>query len=230
MGKKTKIAIVFLIIIVAAILGFFILTEGNVSTVGENNVGTVTKVNLTHTDHPSVKIAVVSGMHSREKLHLFILPLVCRYFSLTHSDVELVNYRVKVTDAPEDFNRGRANGESLVHDYVVDDVAKSDPDLVIIGHDHEPTYGEGYYIATPTMDKPSVRLAKKVANETGFNYYKRNKTIAPKSTSIINVDNPIVGTGTRVFVYEIPETDTKTVAFWQSYNLLEASYNNLVNL
>ena len=229
MGKKTKIVIISLIIIVAAILGFFILTEGSSEIVGENSLGTVTKVNYTTTDNPTVKIAVVSGMHSRESLHKLILPLVCRFFAFTHNDVEIVNYCVKVTDSPEDFYKGRANGESLVHDYVVGEVAKSDPDLVIIGHDHEPGYGEGYYVATPTMDKKSVELAEKVTGDIGFNYYKRNKTLPAKSTSIRVVDNPIVHTGTRLFVYEIPETDTKTVSFIQSYRLLEASYNRLVN-
>ena len=229
MGKKAKIIIISLIIIVAAVLGLFILTEGNSEIVGENDLGLVAKVNYTHSDNTTVKIAVVSCMHSRESLHKFILPLVCRYFAFTHPDAEVVNYCVKVTDSPEDFDKGRANGESLVHDYVVDEVAQSDPDLVIIGHDHEPGYGEGYYIATPTMDKPSVKLAKKVTGDIGFNHYKRNKTLPAKSTSIVNVDNPIVKTVTRVFVYEIPETDTKTVAFIESYRLLESSYNHLKN-
>ena len=229
MGKKAKIFIIALIVVVAALLVGFIYSGGTSEPVGENSLGHITKINYTHTDNPTVKIAVVSGMHSREKLHKFILPLVCRYFAFTHNDAEVVNYYVQVTDSPEDFNRGRANGESLVHDYVVDEVAKSDPDLVIIGHDHEPNYGEGYYIATPTMDKPSVKLAKNVCKEIGFNHYKRNKTVVPKSTSILNVDNPIVETGTRVFVYEIPETDSKTVAFWQSYKLLESSYKHLLN-
>ena len=79
------------------------------------------------------------------------------------------------------------------------------------------------------MDKPSVKLAKKVTGDIGFNYYKRNKTLPAKSTSIVNVDNPIVKTGTRVFVYEIPETDSKTIAFIGSYRLLDASYNRLLN-
>lgn len=229
MGKKTKIIILSLIIIVAAILGFFILTEGSSEIVGENSLGTVTKVNYTHTDNATVKIAVVSGMHSRETLHKFILPLVCRIFALTHNDAEIVNYCVHVTDSPKDFNKGRANGESLVHDYVVGEVAKSDPDLVIIGHDHEKGYGEWYYVATPTMDNESVEFAEGVTKDIGFNYYKRNKTLPTKSTSIQTVDNPIVKTGTMLFVYEIPETDSKTVAFVQSYRLLEASYNHLLN-
>lgn len=229
MGKKIKVIIISLIIIISAILGFFVLTEGNSELVGENALGTVTKVNYTHTDNPSVKIAVVSGMHSREKLHKLVLPLVCRFFAFNHKDVEIVNYCVKVTDSPEDFNRGRANGESLVHDYVVGEVARSNPDLVIIGHDHEPDYGQGYYIATPTMDNESVELAEGVAGDVGFNYYKRNKTLPTKSTSILTVDNPIVETGTMLFVYEIPETDSKTVAFIESYRLLEESYLELLN-
>ena len=202
MGKKARIIIISLIIIIAVILGFFVLTEGSSEIIGENNLGSVTKVNYTHSEDTTVKIAVVSGMHSREKLHKFILPLVCR---------------------------GRANGESLVHDYVVSDVAKLNPDLVIIGHDHEPSYGAGYYIATPTMDNASVDLAEEVTSDIGFNYYKRNKTRPAKSTSIKKVDTPLVETGTLVFVYEIPETDTKTLAFVGSYRLLEASYNHLIN-
>ena len=188
MGKKTKILIISLIIIIAAILGFFILTEGSSQLVGENSLGTVTKVNYTHTNNATVKIAVVSGMHSRENLHKFVLPLVCRFFAITHEDAEIVNYYVQVTDSPEKFKKGRANGESLVHDYVVKDVKKSDFDLVIVGHDHEPGYGEGYYIATPTMDNASVDLAKEVTSDIGFNYYKRNKTRPAKSTSIKKVD------------------------------------------
>ncbi|MBE6512608.1 MAG: hypothetical protein E7Z75_05665 [Methanobrevibacter olleyae] len=229
MGKKIRIIIISLIIIIAAILGFFAFTEGSSEIIGENGLGTVTKVNYTHSDGATVKIAVVSGMHSREKIHKFILPLVCRAFAFSHGDAEIINYQVKVTDSPEGFNKGRANGESLVHDYVVGDVDKLDPDLVIIGHDHDPGYGEGYYIATPTMDNASVDLAEEVTGDIGFNYYKRNKTRPSKSTSIKRVDTPLVNTGTRVFVYEIPETDSKTLAFLQSYRLLEASYSHLLN-
>ena len=229
MGKKAKIVIISLIIIIAAILGFFILTEGSSELIGENSLGTVTKVTYPHSDDTTVKIAVVSGMHSREKLHKFILPLVCWAFAFSHGDVEVINYQVQVTDSPDDFDRGRANGESLVHDYVVSDVANANPDLVIIGHDHEPGYGEGYYIATPTMDNASVDLADVVADDIWFNYYTRNKTRPSKSTSIKKVDAPLVETGALVFVYEIPETDSKTLAFIESYSLLEASYNHLIN-
>ena len=227
--KRSKFILIILIVILAAILGLFIFSEGSHEIIGENDLGNVAKVTYYHSDNATLKIGVVSGMHSREKLHQFVLPLASRLFALTHPDVEIVEYRVKVTKDPEDFDKGRANGESLVHDYVVGDVKKSDLDLVIIGHDHEKGYGEWYYVATPTMDNESVEFAEGVTKDIGFNYYKRNKTLPTKSTSIQTVDNPIVKTGTMLFVYEIPETDSKTVAFVQSYRLLEASYNHLLN-
>ena len=70
MGKKIRIIIIGLIIIIAAILGFFVLTEGSSEIVGENDLGTVTKVTYPHSDNTTLKIAVVSGMHSRENSEL----------------------------------------------------------------------------------------------------------------------------------------------------------------
>ena len=152
MGKKAKIILVSLIFILAVVFGFFIFTEGSSELVGENDLGSVTRVDHSYSDNASIKIAVVSGMHSREKLHLFVLPLVCRYFALTHRDVDVINYRVQVTDSPEDFNRGRANGESLVHDYVVSDVAKQDPDLSL-GRGERPIGGMGIFLSKKLMDE-----------------------------------------------------------------------------
>lgn len=227
MGKLFKIVTIILIIIALAILGVFIYSDGHSEKIGENNLGAVYKVTYGHSNDPSVTIGIVSGMHSREKLHQYVLPYVSKAFAFLHPDVKVVNYIVNVTKDPEDFTKGRANGESLVHDYVVKDVKKEDFDVVIIGHDHEPGYGEAYYIATPVMDNASVKLAKKVTRDIGFNHYTRNKSQPTTSTSILKVDKPIVDTGTRVFVYEIPEVDGKVNAFYKSYQLVNATYNRL---
>ena len=89
-------------------------------------------------------------------------------------------------------------------------------------------YGEGFYIATPSMDSKSVNLAEKVMKDlSGFNYYKRNATSSAESTSITRVDNPIVATGTPVFVYEIPEWLTYDEAFSKSYDLIKYSFKNI---
>ncbi len=162
-------------------------------------------------------------MHPREKLSSEVLPWVVKIYAALHN-VEIVNYQITVTDNPENFYISRSNGEKLVHEYVVSDIAKSDFDLVIIGHDHEPNYGEGFYIATPSMDTKSVTLAENVINElSDFNYYKRNSSQTPMSSSIRTVDDPIVATGTPLFVYEIPEWLGFFEAFIKSYELIDIS-------
>jgi hypothetical protein len=225
--KKSNLLKWLLILTLILVIIFSFANSCQTTTVGYNNLGQVVKYNYSHYSNPEIKIAVVSGMHSRESLHQLVLPEVCKVLAL-FNNVEVVNYKVQVTSNPEDFDIGRSNGESLVHDYVVSDVAKSNYDLVIIGHDHESDYGEGYYIATPSMDDSSVSLANKVTNSlSNFNYYKRDTSVSAKSTSINSVDNPIVSTGTKLFVYEIPEDDFAPFAFINSYRLIYDSYKIL---
>ena len=110
-----------------------------------------------------------------------------------------------MTANPEDYNEGRANGESLVHDFVNPHVTASDADAVIISHSHNPTYGEGFYLATPEMDSASVDIAKKISESSDFNYYPVTGNETYKSTSAVLVSKPIAQAGYPTFVYEIPE-------------------------
>lgn len=225
--KKNSNLLKYLLILTFLFILFWSFASiSDTELIGSNDLGQVVKHTYSHYGDSDIKIAVVSGMHPRENLHKIILPEVCKLLAVFNK-VEIVNYQVIVTSDSEDFKLSRANGESLVHDYVVGDIDARDFDLVIIGHDHEEGYGEGYYIATPSMDSSSVGLAKNVSNDLGFNYYQRDISKESVSTSISRVDNPIVNTGTNLFVYEIPENDFILFAFINSYRLLHSSLNNL---
>lgn len=228
MMKKRHITLIIILLLVIISVGIYLFANLSQSEViGSNDLGYVTKYTYSHYGESNHTIAIVSGMHSREKLSAGVLPVAVKFYALFNK-VDIVNYEVTVLDNPDDFNIGRSNGESLVHDYVVNDVAKENYGLVIIGHDHEEGYGEGFYIATPSMDSKSVSLAEKAIKELpNFNYYQRDTTKSAKSTSITNVDNPIVATGTPVFVYEIPEWLGFREALTQSYDLIKASFNSL---
>ncbi|RBQ24439.1 hypothetical protein ALNOE001_00810 [Candidatus Methanobinarius endosymbioticus] len=185
------------------------------------------KKTFSHYSGSEHKIAVVSGMHPHEELSTEVLSSVVKMYAF-FNNVEIVNYQVTVEDNPEDFYKSRANGESLVHDYVVKDIAKEDFDLVIIGHDHEEGYGERFYIVTPSMDSKLVELGDKVMKQVPeFNYYKRNKSQSAKSSSITTVDDPIITTGTPLFVYEIFEWLDFSEAFSKSHDLISASHELL---
>jgi len=217
--KKSKIYLIIFLIFI--ILGLIIISNYcESSTIGSESIGNVVKNNYSHYPNAKIKIAIVSGMHPRETLSSSVLPYVIKVYTLLNN-VEIVNYQVTVLESPEDFNIGRYNGEKLVHDFVVEDISKSNYDIVIIGHDHEKGYGEGFYIATPSMDEKSVVIAENLMKTlTNFNYYKRNTSIPPSSSSITTVDTPIVRTGTPLLVYEIPEWLGFFESFKESYSLI----------
>ena len=224
--KKTYTIIILFILIAGAIF-FILLNSSEKSTLGTNSVGYVTKNVYNHYGATGPKIAVVTGMHPREDLSIAVVPQVIKLYALTHN-VEIVNYQVAVTDNPAVFSTGRHNGESLVSQYAIPDIKKSDYNLVIICHDHERGYGEGFYIATPTMDSKSVTLASAVHSLLpDFNYYQRDTSKRTQSSSIKKVDAPITASGTPVFVYEMPEWSGYMESFFKSNNLISTSFNLL---
>ena len=239
-GKKRPIGKISLILIVLGIILFLILIPGNIfsnlhsstdyghSFLGSDYRGYVTKDVYSHYGSFGPKIAIITGMHPREVSAKTVLPMVIKSYALTHNNVEIVNYQINVTDSPDNYTKGRSNGENLVAQYVVPDIEKSDFNLVIIAHNHKVSYGNGYYIATPSMDAKSVLFATRINNSLpDFNYYQRSADEKPHSTSITRVDNPITATGTPVFVYEIPEWVGNSDVSFNSNRLIDACYHNL---
>lgn len=210
MKTRHKYAIITLILITFTIIIWGILnvdanTENPVKIIGSDDKGDVTRVVYSHSSNTTAKIAIVTGMHPRELSAKNTVPEVIKSYT-KKNNVEIVNYMVNVTAYPENFYTGRNNGEYLVAKYVIPDIKKSNYDMVIICHDHEEGYGEGYYFATPSMDTKSMEIAQKVRYIlTDFNFCTRDVTKKADSKSIESVDDPIVATGTPLMVYEIPE-------------------------
>ncbi|KZX11702.1 hypothetical protein [Methanobrevibacter filiformis] len=213
--------VVLIILAIFALYGIF-NAPPEITQIGSQSIGYVDKVIYSHHPNASAKIAIITHMHSRENLSSNALEEVVRKSGL--NDVEIVNYNVTVLESAQEFYQGRLNGEKLVRDYVVPDINNSDFDLVIIAHDHEKGYGDGFYIATPNMDPLSVNLAEKVkVNLPDFNYYQRSQTRNPTSTSILGVNKHIIDTGTPVFVYEAPEWLSYAEVFSKSDELVKAA-------
>ena len=184
-GFKSKFLIILIIFAVTVVLAYSWANIENTSTLlGSNNLGSVSKIVYTHPGVSGPKIAVVTGMHPREISAKEVVPGVVKSYAETHN-VEIVNYKVKVTQDPQDFAVGRQNGQDLVAQYVIPDIKNSDYSMVIIVHDHEQGYGNGYYIATPSMDAKSVALGQSVHSLLpDFNYYTRNTDQTPEGSSI----------------------------------------------
>ena len=224
--KKNDLSI-FLLIVLAFFAIFIFANLSHHSDLGSDQRGQVTKDVYAHYGTSKAKIAVITGMHPREDLATSLVPQAVKFFALINR-VEIVDYHITVTDQAQDFYIGRNNGQALVTQYVIPDIQKSDNQLVIIAHDHEQGYGEGFYLATPTHDTKSVTLADYVHQLLPqFNYYPGSADNKAQSSSITQIDKPLAQSGFPVFVYEMPQWSNQLEALVMTYNLFDASFKLL---
>jgi len=229
------LSVIFILTIMAA--GYIIIfmdpfneiSASNPSVIATDYRGTVSKEVITASNASSndtsnkKTIAVITGMHPREKLSIRSISDVVNQYSLS-SNQAIVHYVVNVTNNPENYATGRANGEELVSKYVIPDIKKSDIDVVIICHDHAPGYGKGYYVATPKMDSPSVALGEVVEkNLAEFTYYRASSN-SEHGSSTLTVSNPLASAGFRTLVYEIPEWASYNQAYQESKKLIATCF------
>lgn len=206
--KRTEKIIIAIAVFIIIFMGLYMYANmgsnypSTTEMLANTSTGTVEKVTYGNPD-AGFEIAVITGIHPREPLS--INPVIKAAEEYANGDVKIVNYRVNVTDHPQDYDIGRSNGENLIHDYVNPEVAKSKADVVIISHSHIPEYGEGFYVATPAMDNASVKLAKEINSTSDFNYYPVTGNETYQSTSAELVSRPIAESGHPTLVYEIPE-------------------------
>ena len=211
MKRKTKIILIAVLLI---LIGIIIISENyqtehvTYNVIGNNSLGTVEKI-IYGNENATKSIALITGIHPREKLSINPEIKAAKEYANEHDDVKIIHYQVNVTKDPKDYDKGRANGESLVHDFVNPDVNTTDAKAVIISHSHVEWYGEGFYLATPEMDNASVEIAEKIKNTSNFGYYPKTGNESYKSTSAVLVSCPIAKAGYPTFVYEIPENITK---------------------
>jgi len=209
--RKTKI---ILIVVLLIILGIIIHSENYqenhtaYKVLGNNSLGTVERI-IYGNESAANSIALITGIHPREKLSINPEIKAAKEYADEHDDVKIIHYQVNVTKDPKDYKKSRANGESLVHDFVNPDVNTTDAKAVIISHSHVEWYGEGFYLATPEMDNASVEIAKKINETSHFGYYPKTGNESYQSTSAVLVSCPIAKAGYPTFVYEIPENITK---------------------
>ena len=224
---KNKIILFIAILLVIGAL-IYVTTpkyaEIDYTTIANTSIGTV-EVGIAGNESTETSIALITGIHPRETLS--IDPEIQAAKEYGNDDVKIINYKVTVTQNPQDYEQGRANGESLVHDYVNPSIMESDVDAVIISHSHIPEYGEGFYLATPEMDDASVNIASSIRDSSDFNYYPVTGTETYKSTSAVLVSKPIAQAGYPTFVYEIPEDISEWTATEKTKELFRLISENI---
>lgn len=228
MKRNTKLVLIVVLLLALGGLLYYEKYQDDHSPhklIGNNTLGTVERVVYGNND-ANHSIALITGIHPREKLSISPEIKAAKEYGEEHDDVKIINYQVNVTADRDDYDKSRANGESLVHDFVNPDVTKSDADAVIISHSHIEGYGEGFYIATPEMDDASVSIAERISNTSDFGYYPKTGNESYQSTSAVLVSCPIAKAGYPTFVYEIPENITRDNSTDMAKNLFDLLVQN----
>ena len=230
MKKLKHDKLIVLVVVIVLVIGAIIYLQNTnyneitYTTLANTSIGTV-EVGVSGNASAPTAIALITGIHPRETLSIDPEIEAARQYG--NDNVKIIHYKVTVTDHPEDYDIGRANGEQLVHDFVNPNVTSSDADAVIISHSHVPTYGEGFYLATPEMDDASVSIAEKIRDSSDFNYYPVTGNETYKSTSAVLVSKPIAQAGYPTFVYEIPEDIWEMTATDKTKELFDLIVSNL---
>lgn len=216
MKRKTKVAIIFLLLLaVGASIAFENYQEKHApyKLLADNDLGTVERITI-GCETSGDTIAIITGIHPKEKLSIDPVIQAAREYVSQHKDIKIIHYQVNVTKDAKKYDKGKANGEKLAHDFVNPDVTKSDASCVIISHSHNGKYGDGFYLTTPEMDKSSVGIAKKIKATSDFGYYPKTGD-DKNSTSDQLVSCPIAEAGYPTFTYEIPkDTDAEDAVEW----------------
>jgi len=207
MGKKLQLFLVLVVLFGAALISSFYLfpVQETTSTVpvfssvvlGQTEYGIVTREGPYGNASSPNRIAYIVGVHPLEyQAHDAMVE------SVKNQNKSLKNcyyiYRVNVTQGTDDYDQGRANGQSLAYKYVVPDVENSSIGLAIDVHSNEGNYQEKLFLFIPGSSEKAESIAYTIKNETNW----LTVYSPPNPTSPAYVTIPLIQAGIPAIIYE----------------------------
>ena len=133
----------------------------------KNDLGSVERI-IYGCETSEDTIALITGMHPRENVSIGPEIQAAKEYANGHSEVNVIHYQVNVTKDAKNYDKGRANGEKLVHDYVNPDVTKSGANCVIISHSKDKGDNIFYIFCSMAIIYNSSVFSKLICNFTFF--------------------------------------------------------------
>lgn len=230
MNKKNQYQILLIILVVIVIINLSIIigdiTNGpdnsyNVTAVGNNSNGTVYKIVAGNTSSNET-VGIILGVHPREhEIHEEVNKTIYNIASEngTHNLTKrYVIYYIKTIDSLTSHDETRAAGEQLANKYVVPNIAKDDPFIVVDVHEINPEYEYSNFIfslsnRTDKVDSYIMRLSNDV-NLVDFEF--------DEGTSPEKVTKPIAKKGINTLLIETSITDPLNQKHQTAENLVKS--------
>lgn len=216
MNKKRQYEIVLLILVIIVLVNLafiFIATENqrnsvyNITEIGNNTDGAVYKI-VAGNSQSKDTVGLILGVHPREhEIHEAVNKTIYNITS-QNGDKNLtkkyVIYYIKANDNLTSRDDTRSAGESLAHKYVVPNIEKDNPFIVVDVHEIDPIYEYSNFLFSLSNRSDAInRYIDKISADIGivdFNF--------TEGTSPEKVTQPIANKGINTILVETSITNS----------------------
>lgn len=229
MNKKTQYQLLLLVLVAIVVFNVAILLTANnnseniynTTVIGENANGTVYKIVA---GNPSSEdtVGIILGVHPREhEIHEAVNNTLYNITS-ENGDKNLtkkyVIYYVKVKDNLTSREDTRAAGEELSHKYIVPNIAKDKPFIVVDVHEIDPIYEYSNFLFS--LSNRTAKINSYIDNITdGMGIVDFNFT---EGTSPEKVTMPIANKGIPTILIETSITNSLSEKQETAHKLIES--------
>lgn len=215
MNKKKQYQLLLAVLIVIVIFNLAIILTSvfetpdnvyNMTTVGENANGTVYKIEAGNMSSNET-VGLILGVHPREhEIHEAVNNTIYNITSENGTQnltKKYVIYYVKTVDNLTTREDTRPAGEELANEYVVPNIAKDDPFIVIDVHEINPDFEYSNFIFSLSnrTDKIDSYISK-LCDDVGLVDYQFSEGTSPERVTI-----PIAQKGINTLLMETSITD-----------------------
>lgn len=220
MEKIVKIlfAILFLLIVFAGIITLtHYSTQGDIEILdeyteilGKNSNGTVYKITCGNNSSNDTAI-VILGVHSLESgIHNATNETIMNFTKANDLNKKYIVYFIKLNFKDSgmntsDYNTNRHMGEMLANEYVVPDIEKYNPYIVVDVHEMESYWDEQKYVGV--LDNKSdieKEYATRIADNLDYPIFTINAGTSPEWVTV-----PIEKNRHNVLLFETPQKDSQ---------------------
>lgn len=230
MNKKLQYQILLIILIVIVIINLAIIigdvTKGpdntyNVTTVGGNDNGTVYKIVAGNTSSNET-VGIILGVHPREhEIHEEVNKTIYNITSengTQNLSKKYVIYYIKTKDSLTTHDETRAAGEELANKYIVPNIAKDNPFVVVDVHEINPEYEYSNFIFSLSNRTDKINsYINKLTNDVNLVDYNFGEGTSPEK-----VTKPIAKKGINTLLVETCITDSIIQKHQTAENLIRS--------
>lgn len=230
MNKKIQYQILLIILIAIVVINLSIIVSNvtkspnntyNVTEVGSNVNGTVYKIIAGNTSSNET-VGIILGVHPREnEIHEEVNKTIYNITSQNGTqnlNKRYVIYYVKTIENLTSHDETRAAGEELANKFIVPNIAKDNPLIVVDVHEINPDYEYSNFIFSLSNRTDKIdSYIHKLANDVNLVDYEFTEGTSPEK-----VTKPIANQGINTLLMETSITDAVTQKHQTAENLIKS--------